>query len=500
MHPVDHLVIALYGALVLLVGARVARGHQSTAELWLGGRRLPTWAVLLSMVSTELSAATFIGVPEAAYHGDWSYLQFAFGALAGKLLLSLTLIPLYHTLGVVTVYGLLDRAFGPRSRRAAALCFIAGRIVASGVRLFIASLAFAAVTGVAVEQAILVCGLVAGAYTLAGGIRSVIYTDVLQGAVFLSAAVAATAALAAQAEGGAAAIYGWAEAGDRLRVFTFDPALALASTRPFLVGLIGGFFLTLATHGTDHDMVQRLLTTRDGRSGGRALLGSALLNFPLTALFLWIGTSIAFVYQTPPDYSIATTGQIFPLYALHELPMGLRGLIFAGILAAAMSSFDSAICAVATTWTVDLLPTQENAALALRRSRRVSMLCCGLLLASALAIAAYHESMTAASTVSEAPRFRLVDLALSAMTVLYGGLLGIFGLAVTARRRGSDTSVPIGLAVGAAVGLGLFLHPLLWGETLIAWPWWIPISASISFATAALGHRGVPSKLSDVNA
>jgi Na+/proline symporter len=266
------------------------------------------------------------------------------------------------------------------------------------------------------------------------------------------------------------------------------------------VGLIGGFFLTLATHGTDHDMVQRLLTTRDGRSGGRALLGSALLNFPLTALFLWIGTSIAFVYQTPPDYSIANSGQIFPLYALHELPMGLRGLIFAGILAAAMSSFDSAVCAVATTWTVDLLPTQDNPALALRRSRRVSMLCCGLLLASALAIAAYHESMIAASTVGGAPRFRLVDLALSAMTVLYGGLLGIFGLAVAARRRGSDTSVPIGLAVGAAVGLGLFLHPLLWGETLIAWPWWIPISASISFATAALGHRSVPSELSDLKA
>jgi SSS family solute:Na+ symporter len=487
----DYVVIGIYGALVLAIGLGASRGHQRASELVLAGRALPTWAVFLSMVATELSAATFIGVPHAAYTGDWAFLQLAFGALAGKLLLGLYVIPLYHRAGTVTVYGLLEQRFGPATRRVSAVAFAGGRVLASGVRLFIAALAFGAVTGLDVYAAIAICGVIAGAYTLAGGIRSVVWTDVLQGFVFMAAALAILVVLAIHPLGGLPEIARWGVAEGRMQIFHLSPIIALADVRPFAVGLLGGFFLTLATHGTDYDMVQRLLAARTGRAGGRALIGSALLNFPLTALFLFIGTGIAFAYRQPPTYDIAEASRILPLFALHELPAGARGLVFSGLFAAAMSSFDSAVCAIATTWSVDVLPETRDETRLLRRLRRASVSCCAALLVTALAIARYHAATTEGGGAA-ATGFGLVGLALSAMTILYGGLLGVFALALLDRRRGSDGSAVAGLIAGGLVGVALFLHPLVMGDgggASIAWAWWIPISATVAFGVAALAQR-----------
>jgi len=488
----DYAVVGVYAALVLAIGLGAGRGHQRASELVLAGRALPTWAVLLSMIATELSAATFIGVPHAGYTGNWAYLQLAFGALAGKLLLGLYVIPLYHRAGSVTVYGLLEQRFGPATRRFAAVAFSAGRVLASGVRLFIAALAFAAVTGLDVYTAIAVSGVIAGAYTLVGGIRAVVWTDVLQGFVFIAAALAILVALALHPLGGLPEIVRWAAAEGRMQVFHLSPLIALADGRPFAVGLIGGFFLTLATHGTDYDMVQRLLAARTGRAGGRALIGSALLNFPLTALFLFIGTGIAFAYRQAPAYDISDASRILPLFALHELPAGARGLLFSGLFAAAMSSFDSAVCAIATTWSIDVLPEARDEARLLRRIRRASVACCAALLVTALAIAYYYAALTQGSAAAAPTGFGLVDLALSAMTILYGGLLGVFALALLGRRRGSDASAVAGLIAGGLVGAALFLHPLFAGDqgrALIAWAWWIPISAAVALGVGALGRR-----------
>lgn len=488
----DYAVIAVYAGLTLAIGIRAGRGHQRASDLALGGRALPTWAVLFSMVATELSAATFIGVPHAAYAGNWAYLQLAFGALAGKLVLGLYVIPLYHRAGCITVYGLLEGRFGPTTRRTAAIAFAGGRILASGVRLFIAALAFAAVTGLDVYAAIAICGGIAGSYTLVGGIRSVVWTDVLQGVVFIAAALAILVSLSLHPLGGLAEIARWAVDGGRMQVFQLSPLVALADARPFAVGLVGGFFLTLATHGTDYDMVQRLLAARTGRAGGRALIGSALLNFPLTALFLFIGTGIAFAYRQPPAYDISDAVRILPLFALHELPAGARGLLFSGLFAAAMSSFDSAVCAIATTWSVDVLREPKDEIRLLRRLRLASVGCSVALLIAALGIARYHAAVFQGAAADASVGFGLVDLALSAMTLLYGGLLGIFALALLSGRRGSDASAVAGLAAGALVGAALFLHPLIAGEpgrVLIAWPWWIPISATVAFGVAASRSR-----------
>ncbi len=489
MTILDLGVIALYAVVLILVGGLAARGQHSVDDLTLGARRLPTWLVLCSMTATELSAATFIGVPQAAYTGDWSYLQLAIGALLAKVWIARHVIPLYHRLGLVTVYGLLSDRYGEAAGRAAAATFVVGRVLASGARLFIAALALSVVTGFPTSTAIVISGVVAAGYTLAGGIRSVVYTDALQGAVFLAAAAALVAAVAGIAPDGLADVWSWAEAGGRQRVAHLDPLFSLGDGRALGTAIVGAFFLTLATHATDHDMVQRLLTTRDGRGGGRALLGSALLNFPLTLLFLGIGTGIAHAYATPPAYPIDDASRILPVFALHELPSGVRGLVFAGLFAAAMSSLDSAICAIATTWVTDVRPAARGDAAGLRRT---SAWVSAVLIGSAVAMASYHERLASGGNTPN-----LVEFALGSMSIVYGGLLGVFGVALLTRRRGTARSAIAGLAAGSATGLALFLHPLVFGETWLAWTWWIPVSGALAFTiTASTPRRGPNAEVS----
>ncbi|MCG8590773.1 MAG: sodium:solute symporter [Proteobacteria bacterium] len=469
----DAATAGLYAALVLGIGWASVRRGGDARELQLGGRALPAWAVLCSMVATELSAATFIGVPQAAFAGDWSYLQFAFGALAGKLVIAAVVVPRYHARGVVTVYGWLSDRYGPHTRRAAAATFALGRIAASGARLFIAALALSVATGWPLEAAIAVCGVLAAAYTIVGGIRAVVWTDVLQAFVFVTAAGVALWV----ASGSDPGCWGGACEAGRTRVFHWEPLLSLTQTNLFGVALAGGFFLTLATHATDHDMVQRLLCTRSARGGSRALVGSALLNFPLTALFLALGTALACFYAQPGAPALDDSARVVPAFALEALPAGARGLLFAGLFAAAMSSLDSAICAIATTAVVDLWPHDDPAGAA-HRMRRTSAVVALLLVAAALGMASYHRLLSDAGT-----GLSLVELALSAMTLVYGGLLAVFALGFASRTPLGDRAGLAGLATGVVLGTGLFLHPVLLGETLVAWPWWIPL--------AGLGAAGV---------
>lgn len=490
MTAADLAALLLYAGLVLALGLRAGRGRAaSTEEFALAGRGVPAWLVLLSLLATELSAATFIGVPHAAFAGAWTYLQFAFGALLGKWALAAVVLPLYHRLGVVTVYGFLEARFGPATRRGAALAFVVGRLAASGVRLFIAALAFSLVTGTSVEVSIAAAALVSAAYTAAGGLRAVIYTDALQAALLLLGAGAALAVLAARLPGGLPELLAWGAETGRMAVFRFDPLLSAVRTDVFGVALAGGFFLTLASHGTDHDMAQRLLAARSGREAGRALFGSALFNFPVTALFLLLGTGLARFYAEPMGYELPAEGHVLPVFALHELPTGLRGLCFAGLFAAAMSSLDSAICAIATTWAVDVRGGGRAASPTVaRRGRVASLVVAAMLAGAALAMAAYQRGL-AALPPDAAPRLSLVELALSAMTILYGGLLGVFATGLLAPGRGSDRSGVAALVAGGVVGAALFVHPVLLSRTVLAWPWWIPVAGAVSAAVALAGGR-----------
>jgi Na+/proline symporter len=200
-------------------------------------------------------------------------------------------------------------------------------------------------------------------------------------------------------------------------------------------------------------------------------------------MFLFVGTGIAHFYATAPSYDISAVDQILPTFALHELSAGARGLVFAGLFAAAMSSLDSAICAIATTWIVDISgkspqsPGGDDDVRLARRLRRASTLTGCLLIASALSMATYHQYLQSAGVFPS-----LIEFALSSMSILYGGLLGVFARSILLRRPGRDAAAVLGLIVGSLIGLALFLHPVLLGETRIAWTYWIPISAACSFA------------------
>lgn len=497
MHTIDWVVIALYGVVVLAVGWFTGRGHQTQDDMFLGSRRIPAWAAFGSMVATEISAATFIAVPALGYSGahGWSYLQFGLGSLCARIFLVYFFLRVFYELGVVTVYQFLRRRFGRGVELGASWMFLIGRVVASGTRLFIAALAFATVTGRSMEESIVVAGGLAAAYTLVGGIRAVIWTDVIQGAVFVIAACAAVVVLGSAAEGGWSEIFEAASFEEKTTIFHVATtplqgtsaldmiASIFGQTHPLWVALLGGFFLTLATHGTDQDMVQRLLTTRNSDKGGAALVASGVAAIPVAAVFLMIGTGLWFYYQTGGGftgaYSIADKDRIFPLFVLHEMPAGLRGLIFAGLFAAAMSSMDSALNSLATTWVVNVRG-DEHASLG--TIRITTIVFAVTLNAAAIGCVRYRA-------VLDGTEMTLIGIALGSMTVLYGGLLGAF-LVGLLTPRGSAASVLTGMLVSAAVGIGLMLQPAyLDGRVVIAWPWWIIIGTVVSFAIggSALG-------------
>jgi len=487
MHGLDVAVLLAYAIGLLWLGLR-SGGHRATGEeLTLAGRSMPGWTVLCSMVATELSAATFIGVPQAAFVGDWSYLQLAVGALLAKLVVGRHLIPLYHRRRFTTVYELFGARDGAATERAVAATFVAGRVLASGARLFIAAQAVAVLAGLSSGPAILLTGVIAGAYTVRGGIRAVIRTDVLQGAIFLVAIVALFAGLLAALELDAAALLQWSRAEDRLGVVHATPWLSLGDPRSLGTAIFGGFALTLATHGTDQDMVQRLLTTKDGASGGRALMRSGWLNFPITALFLSVGTLLAYAQAVGALPDLEASERLVPTVARDLLPPGLRALVFTGLFAAAMSSLDSAICALATTWVTDVAPRAGDLHPE-RRMRRASVGFTALLMLAAWAMSAYWSALQSHTGV-DAPRLDLVQFALSAMSILYGGLLGVFVVAWLRPDAGDARATLTGLAVGAVVGAALFVQPLVLDRVIVAWPWWIPIAACASGGIAWLGAR-----------
>lgn len=487
MHLLDWAVFAIYAGVLLWIGLRATAPDDSAEELTLAHRSMPGWAVLCSMIATELSAATFIGVPQAAFIGDWSFLQLAVGALLAKALLARSLIPLYHDLGVTTVYQLFAGPGGAPTQRVVAATFVAGRVLASGARLFIAAQAVAVLADVSSGWAIVLTGGLAGAYTVRGGIRAVIRTDVWQGATFLAAVVALLVGLFVWLDLDVGAFWAWGEAEGRLRVVHAAPLFSLSDPRAFGTAVFGAFALTLATHGTDQDMVQRLLTARDGRSGGRALLRSGWLNFPITALFLAVGSALAYAAHLGLLPEITASERLIPTVAHDALPAGLRAMVFVGLFAAAMSSLDSAICALATTWVTDVAP-RSGEIHAERRIRRASASFTIALMAAAWGMSAYWEAVQALPR-DAGPPLDLVQFALSAMSIVYGGLLGVFVVAWLRPGRGHATATLAGLCAGGLLGALLFLQPIVLERTYLAWPWWIPCSAVLAAGIAAAGGR-----------
>jgi SSS family transporter len=478
--PLDLAVIALYFAATLGLGLWLSRGQSSSTDYFLGARTLPWWAVLLSIVATETSAITVISTPGIAARGDLTFLQLPLGYLIGRLGVAWWLLPGYFRGAQETAYARLEHRFGIHTRRTLSGVFLVTRFLADGVRIFAGAIPLALLTGWDVRVAIVAMGVVTLGYTMIGGLKAVIWADVVQLGVYLAGGVAALL-IAWDLAGGAGSAFALAAAEGKLRVVDLD----FSFTTPYtlLGGLIGGGMLSAASHGTDHLIVQRLLATRSLGDARKALIGSGVLVIAQFALFLLVGSAIwaaGFAPDTLPS------DEIFSRFIIDHLPVGLTGLVIAGILAAAMSTISSSINALASSLTHDWyasLTGEDDPAVLLRVGRLISLGWGLALIGGALG---FHALASSRDTP-------VVVLALSIASVTYGALLGAYLL--SARRRVSGADVIRGAAVtvtvmmvvlfaGRLASAGLtFLTPL----STIAWPWYVPIGTLITVAVAHLG-------------
>ncbi|MBI4606666.1 MAG: sodium/solute symporter [Planctomycetes bacterium] len=501
----DWTVVGLYLALVALIGLYASRDLKTTRDYFLGGRSVPWWAAALSIIATETSAATYIGVPREAYQGDWAFLQLVLGFVLGRLFLAFFFVPAFYRREIVTVYGLLEERFGNTARTVAAALFLVGRVVGSAVRLFAGCLALEVATGLPTPWAIVLLGAFGAAYTLTGGIKAVVWTEVILGATFIAGGAVAAAYLVGESPAGLAGLLSDPVFLEKTRIF--HPGLDPSSEKSLLAGLAGGFFLTLATHGTDQDVAQRILTCRSSRGGSLSVVGSAVLILPLMALFLLVGTLLHAFYASRPElHRPADLDHVFPLFIVSELPRGFCGLVMAGLFSVSISSYSSVLNALASTAVSDFY---EPLLRRLRRDPRPRH----LVLASRLATLLWAGAIVLLAFAFIGSGESVLTIALRVLTYFYGALLGAFLLGIFTR-RGSGVSVTAGMLLSVpavllfqlrdylarpptapeAIRSILELIPSEAQERVIlhvpalAWPYWIILGAGVTFAVGLLGR------------
>ncbi|MCD6340310.1 MAG: sodium:solute symporter [Verrucomicrobia bacterium] len=369
----DWGVIVAYLVGIVWLGSRLGRGQRGARDYFLGGRRIPWWGVGLAIVATETSALTFIGVPAMAFGGDLAFIQIIFGYVIARIALALFMVPAYFRGEIYSPYQLLREAFGLAGCRAAAALFLIAGTLAAGVRVYVTAIPVQLVLGLGEGGVVWAIFLFIGLsliYTAIGGVKAVVWTDVAQFALFVLGGLFTLCYIPALLDGG------WGEAWSRAaaagKLHWLNARFSLSAPFNIWMGLLGGTFQVMASHGADQLIVQRVLSCRNARAGRRALILSAVLILPLFLLFLLTGVMLWAYYQAHPGFPIplpearpgvGKNDYVFPIFILTAMPAGLRGLLIVGILAAAMSSVSGALSALASVWTMDLLsrPDAEGA-------------------------------------------------------------------------------------------------------------------------------------------
>jgi SSS family transporter len=490
----DAIVIVAYLAGVTALGIRLGRGQKSARDYFVASHEIPWWAVLFSVVATETSALTFISIPGLAYVGDLSFLQVAVGYLLGRIVIASLLLPRYVDGKLVTAYAMLEQRFGLATRRFASITFMVTRALGDSVRVFATSIPVALIIGPIVPPhlvaplSILILGAFTLVYTYEGGMRAVVWTDVLQTGVYMVGAIFAAYLIGRGVDGGWAAILSEAAANGKLRVI--DTYAGFDRAHTLWAGLIGGAFLSMASHGADQLIVQRLLASNNLRDARRALIGSGIAVIAQFAIFLVIGVGLHAYYR---GRTFASSDQIFPTFIIEVLPAGMTGLVVAAILAAAMSTVSGSINSLSAATTHDIyLPlkkSRKDDASAFRMGRLFTIFWAVVLIGGALM---YRQQGTP-----------VVQVALSIASFTYGGLLGGFFLAVL-WPRARQTHALIGMATGIfAMAFVVFAGRLIasfpgLAGTLgpfarIAWPWYVLIGTSITMIVGIVASLVRPS-------
>jgi solute:Na+ symporter, SSS family len=464
MNPIDLTVIVVYIVGCTLLGAWLGSRSQGLKGYFLGESNIPAWAIMISIVATETSTATFLSVPAVAYKGDFSYLQLAIGYILGRVVVATVLLPAYFRGKIFTAYQLLQDRFGGPTRTTASILFLIARSLGDGLRLFLAATVLRHLAGWSIEGSIVMVAAITVFYTFLGGMKAVIWTDVIQFSVYIIGALVALAILAAKLPGGWPALIQSANAAGKFRLLDFSFDL----TRPFTfwAGLIGGMVLNTATHGADQMMVQRYLSARSQRQAATALVASGFVIITQFALFLFIGVSLWVFYQVFPPSTALTTSKddVFPYFIVHYLPTGVLGLVIAAIFSAAMGTLAGSLNSSASTVVNDLyrpFTGRTDERHLMRISRAMTVLWGGVLAAVAFG-ASYLED-------------NVVNNALSIAGFVSGILLGLFLLGILTSRVGQTAALTGVLAGLSAVSFAKF-------GTSLAFPWFALVGSSTVFA------------------
>jgi solute:Na+ symporter, SSS family len=482
----DIAILIVYFSLSLGVAWWFGRGQSDMKSFVVGNRSVPWIAVMLSILATEISAATFIGVASIGFSENWNYVQFGFGSICGRLLIAFLFLPVFYKFNCLSIYEFLAKRFGEASRYSAVLCFFVTRLMASGVRLLIASIGLAVVFSSLVEGlsyekaqviAILVLAAIAMLYTTFGGIKAVIWTDVLQAIIFLGGGAVAVTYLITHIDGGIAAIWQTASEASPSRTEIFRFSIAEGKTfwsdaNLFYIAFLNGLIGTFAALGTDQDLTQRMLTCKNHRESQRSLILTGFLSLPVVMVFLFIGTSLYSYYLNSPELleGLTKNDQIFPHFIINQLPVGLKGLLIAGMLAAAMSSVDSALGALSASAIVDVyrpLIYKGGSERHYLMVTRILVVGFGLMLAAIAYILLPHDN--------------LLWLCFQIGGVTYGALLGVFLLGVLLpRHMGNNWGNMIGMLVSVCVTAPMLVF-IKRGNINIGWTWLIIIGTALTF-------------------
>ncbi len=466
LHTPDIFIIAVYLIAITLFGLRFRKSQRTLRDYFLAGRNIPWWAISLSIVAAETSTLTVISTPGIAYDGNFGFLQLVVGYLLGRVVISLLFIPQYFRGEMFTAYQLIDRRFGKTLHRITSGVFLVTRAAAEGVRVWAVSIVIHVALGTSDIASVGIVMLLTLIYTFEGGMAAVIWTDVVQMFIYVGGTIAGFITLTHLVPGGWPAIYSAAAEAGKFQVFDFS--LNFFEKYTFWAGLIGGMFLTTASHGTDQLMVQRLLVARNERDSKAALLSSGLVILAQFTLFLLVGAGLWVFYRMyPPAARFPTLDYVFPTFIVDHVPPGMSGLLIAAILAAAMSNLSAALNSLSSTTMIDfylrIKPlTSDRARLRLSRGATIVW---GVVL-FALALASRHGG-------------KVLETGLSIASVAYGGLLGVFLLGVLTRRA-TQTGTIVGMLSGLA------LNGYIWKGTHIAFTWYVTFGATATFVVGYL--------------
>lgn len=466
----DWSVFAIYGLLLLVTGYLFNRQANNSKDYFLGGNTMPIWVVGISVLATSQSAATFLGGPDQGYRGDLTYLATNIAGFIAAFFVATFLLPRFYKLKVYTVYELLEQRFGSNAKYQAGIIYLSGRLFASGARLYMAAIAvamilFGDIQASSVIISILIIASIGFTYTMYGGIRSVIYSDVIQCLVYISAALLVLFYLYTSIPSDFSTIVQALQnpaPGEASKLTLIDFSLDFSSAGVFgFWSIITGFvLLNIAAFGLDQDVTQRMLTCKDSKSATKALVSSIVMGIPIVLIFVCIGLLLFVYYQRPdimaqglssapiPEFE-GQTVTIFMYYVLNDLPNGIKAIITIGIIAAALSTLNSGLNSMSSVAIQDIYRGwyHKNEAVSehkLVSAGRISMGVVALALSGMAALCYYWQQYT------DTP---LLAFALSVMVFSYSGLLGIYFTALFSK-RGSPVSIVLALAVG-------FLTPVL---------------------------------------